>query len=112
MGEDSDSGTKKSSSSGCGCGGCLTTIVIGTVIVGAIAIGGIRPAWHKLKSAWDYDNQLQRAQKIADKDNNGLSKDERILMYKEMGLPTINDELSIVKIPYEKLLQYNNNHGE
>jgi len=96
-----------SSSSGGGCGGCLTALVIGTLIVGTIALGGVRKAWHKLESTWDYDSRLQTVQKAFDTNNTGILDDsERLNMYKTLRLPTINGEISNVKIPYETLLGF------
>ena len=105
-----------SSSPGCGCGrcgGCLTTLVVGTIIVGALAVGGCKPAWYKLKSLWDYDNKLEVVQKAHDLNKDGvLSMDENIEMYKDLECPTFADTtISNVNIPYGNLVNYLKDHN-
>ncbi len=108
--------TRSSSSSGGGgggCGGCLSMLVLGTLIVGTIALGGCRPAWHKIKSLWNYDNQITFVKKAMDKDgNNVLSDDERREMYHGLGLTTIEGEPPSVRIPYENLLKFSKQYGQ
>jgi len=112
MSEEQNSNIHSSSPNGrgCGCCGCLPALVIGTLIVGTIAVGGVRKAWHKLESTWDYDNRLQTVQKAFDVNSNGVLDDsERLNMYQTLRLPTITNEIPSVKIPYETLLNFT--HG-
>ena len=109
----SENSNSKSSNGGCNCGGCLSALVIGTAIVGTIALGGCSKAWHKLKSSWDYDNQLQVVQRVMDENRNGvLEVEEERRMYQRVGLPLIEGEVPRVKIPYENLLNFSDGYKQ
>lgn len=100
-------------SGGCGCGGCITALVIGTAIMGTIALGGVGPAWMKVKSTWDYDNQIQAVHKIMDENNNGiLDPEEATRMYQELNIPTIEGKAPTVKIPYKSLVELTEKYGQ
>lgn len=105
-------GDKDSSGCNCSCGGCLSALVIGTVIIGTVALGP-RNAWNKVKSTWDYDNQLQAVHRAMDKNNNGvLDREEELRMYKQLRIPTIEGEKPAVKIPYDALLKFNKKYNQ
>lgn len=105
-----------SSNSSCSCNpcGCIGALAIGTIIVGSFAVGGLKPAWYKLESLWNYDNKLEVVQKAHDVDKDGvLSVKENLQMYKNLNCPTINDStVSQVKIPYENLVNYVKQHNQ
>lgn len=115
MGDDKmgDSEESNSSSCGCRCGGCLGVLVLGTAIVGTIVAGGVKDAFYKVKSTWDYDNQVQIAQSIADKDHDGVVTDkEWVDTYRDMGGVTIEGKVPTqMDVPYKVLKEYNDNYG-
>ncbi|MBU0665976.1 MAG: hypothetical protein ABIC91_08330 [Nanoarchaeota archaeon] len=106
----SENDRSSSSSNGCCCSGCLKTTLIGTAIVGAIALGGLKPLWLKLKSTWDYDNKKQQAESIINtkfgNNNHIIELEEKVMLYRQMKIPTINNEIPTVKVPYRKYVDF------
>ncbi len=102
-----------SSSSSCSCGGCLGALVIGTVIVGTLALGGLKGAWYKIKSTWDYDEKMQTVQTIMDENQDGtLDTYETAEMYRRLDIPMIEGKKPDIKIPYRTLVEFTDQYNQ